>query len=306
MNYTLHQLQVFVKVSETRSITKAAEEMHLTQPAVSIQIKNLQDQFEIPLLEVVGRKIFITEFGKEIASAARRILDEVNNINSKAAAFRGHLVGKLKITVVSTGKYVIPSFLTGFMKDNIGIELALDVTNRARVIESLEKNEVDFALVSLLPDNLSVEEIKLMENKLYLVGSKNYNFKTGKDKDVLKEIPLILREQGSGTRSIMEKYIKQHNLTAVKKMELTSNEAVKQAILADLGYSIMPLIGIRNELLRGELKIIPVEGFPIRTQWRLIWLKSKNLSPVADAYRKYISKEKNRIIKERFEGLEGY
>lgn len=304
MNYTLHQLQVFLKVTQTQSITKAAEEMHLTQPAVSIQIKNLQDQFEIPIIEVVGRKIFITEFGQEIANAANRILEEIAAINSKAAAFRGELIGKLKITVVSTGKYVMPSFLSDFMKKHKGIELMLDVTNRAKVIESLEKNEVDFALVSLLPETLKIDDIELMENKLYLVGSKDHNLKIETDKNIFNEVPLIFREQGSGTRSVMEKFIKQHNFPAVKKMELTSNEAVKQAVISDLGYSIMPLIGIRNELRKGDLQIIPVKGFPIRSQWRLIWLKSKNLSPVADAYREFILKEKSRIIRTRFEDLE--
>lgn len=305
MNYTLHQLQVFLKVTQTRSITKAAEEMHLTQPAVSIQIKNLQDQFQLPIIEVVGRKVFITEFGMEIADAAERILEEINVLNSKAASYKGKLIGKLKITIVSTGKYVIPFFLSEFMKLHEDIELELDVTNRARVIESLEKNEVDLALVSVLPEHLKVKEIELMENKLYLVGSKINSRRLGENNtDIFSEFPLIFREQGSGTRNIMERYIKQHNLKVVKKMELTSNEAVKQAVIADLGYSIMPLIGIRNELKKGDLQIIPVKGFPIRSKWRLIWLSSKKPSPVAKAYIDFIRKEKDRIISEKFESYE--
>lgn len=302
MNYTLHQLQVFLKVAETQSITKAAQELHLTQPAVSIQIKNLQEQFEIPIVEIVGRQLFVTQFGKEIVEAAKTILDEINIMNSKAAAYRGHLIGQLKITVVSTGKYVIPFFLTDFMKQHKGIELLLDVTNRAKVINSLERNEVDFALVSVLPEQLQVEQVELMENKLYLVGSKNQKFNpSGIDKKIFEEVPLIYREEGSGTRSILEKFMRTHNFSAVKKMELTSNEAVKQAVIADLGFSIMPLIGISNELKRGDLKIIPFKGFPIRTQWTLIWLKRKRLSPVADAYRQFIQKEKAKIIKQKFD-----
>ncbi|MCM4159816.1 LysR family transcriptional regulator [Antarcticibacterium flavum] len=304
MNYTLHQLQVFHTVSRLGSITKAAEELHLSQPAISIQVRNLQEQFEIPLIENIGRKIFITEFGQEIAEAAGRILQEVNAINSKAAAYKGELIGTLRITSVSTGKYVIPTFLTNFIKQHQGIELVLDVTNRSRVRESLEKNEVDFALVSVMPENLQVDEIELMENKLYLVGSSREeqdlsNF----GKKILQNIPLIFRETGSGTRHIMEKYIKQKKIPVTKKMELTSNEAVKQAIIANLGYSIMPIIGIRNELKTGILKIIPVDGFPIQSRWKLVWLKGKNLSPVALSFVNYLSKNKEQIIRENFEEL---
>lgn len=301
MNYTLHQLQVFLKVTQTQSITKAAAELHLTQPAVSIQLKNLQDQFDIPLTEVIGRKLFVTDFGKEIAVAAEKILDEVNAINYKTLAYKGQLIGRLKISVVSTGKYVMPFFLTDFLRQHEGVELVLDVTNKAMVIDSLEKNEVDFSLVSVLPENLQVENIELMENKLFLVGNKEQKFKRQiHDNAILEEIPLIYREPGSGTRHVMEGFIKQNNLPVRKKMELTSNEAVKQAVIAGLGYSIMPLIGIKNELINGDLQIILVNGFPIKSVWRLIWLKNKNFSPVAKAFLNYVRKEKSRIIEEKF------
>ncbi|NJY62757.1 LysR family transcriptional regulator [Salinimicrobium sp. CDJ15-81-2] len=300
MNYTLHQLKVFLKVSQTLSITKAAGDLHLSQPAVSIQIKNLQDQFEVPLIEIIGRKIFITPFGKEIAGAAGRIIQEVESINSKAAAYKGELIGNLNITAVSTGKYVMPYFLSDFLKEHPGLDLVLDVTNRARVIESLEKNEVDFALVSLLPDNMQVEQIDLIDNKLFLVGSNQEFTSTKQNPDILTKVPLIFRESGSGTRKVMERFINQHNYKVTTRLELTSNEAVKQAVIAGLGYSIMPLIGIRNELNRGDLKIIPVEGFPIRSTWKLIWLKNKSLSPAAASYLKYLKKKKDKIILRHF------
>ena len=300
MNYTLHQLKIFLRVSQTLSITKAAEELHLSQPAVSIQIKNLQDQFEVPLMEVIGRKVFITPFGKEIAGAAGRIIKELEAINNKAAAFKGELIGSLNITAVSTGKYVMPYFLSDFLKEHPGLDLVLDVTNRARVIESLEKNEVDFALVSLLPDNLQVEQIDLIDNKLFLVGSNEEYTSEKQNPDILTKVPLIYRESGSGTRKVLERFIKQHNYEVTSRLELTSNEAVKQAVIAGLGYSIMPLIGIRNELNRGDLKIIPVEGFPIKSTWKLIWLKNKALSPAAASYLKYIKKKKSKIIQRHF------
>lgn len=307
MNYTLNQLQVFLNIVKTQSVTKASEALHLSQPAVSIQLKNFQDQFDVPLTEVVGRKIYITDFGLEIADAAEQILNLVYAINNKTQAFKGQLTGRLKISVVSTGKYVMPFYLTDFMNKNKGVNLIMDVTNKNKVIESLENNEVDFALVSILPTKLNIQKIDLLQNKLYLVGS---NFTSTKSplnsKIVFNELPLIFREKGSGTRQTMEKFIEKNKITALKKMELTSNEAVKQAVIANLGYSIMPLIGIKNELHNNALKIIPVKGLPIKTTWSLIWLKGKKHSPVASLFLEFVKKEKNKIVNDHFSWYEGY
>jgi len=293
MNYTLNQLQIFLKVVETLSVTKAAEELHLSQPAVSIQLKNFQDQFEIPLTEVVGRKIYITDFGKEIAKSAENILLQVHAMNNKTSSFKGQLTGKLKIAVVSTGKYVMPYFLNEFIKTNTGIQLNIDVTNKSMVIESLEKNEVDFALVSILPAGINIEKIDLLPNKLFLIGNTQTKLS-------IQDLPLIFREKGSGTRQAMEQFIQKNKLSIQKKMELSTNEAVKQAIIAGLGYSIMPIIGIKNEVINKQLFIIPTKGLPIKTTWSLIWLKGKKHSPVAEAYLKYLKQEKNQVAKTIF------
>lgn len=307
MNYTIHQLRIFLKITQTKSVTKAAEELHLTQPAVSIQLKNFQDQFDIPLTEIIGRKIFITDFGKEIAVAAENILNQVYEIDFKTLAHKGQLTGRLKISVVSTGKYVMPYFLSEFVKKHEGIELIMDVTNKAKVLESLEKNEVDFSLVSVLPEKLQIEKTELLQNKLYLVCNSEQIFKNKKyDNSIFKTVQLIYREQGSGTRQTMEKFIQGNNLPVRKKMELTSNEAVKQSVIAGLGCSIMPLIGIKNELQIGDLQIIPVKGFPIITDWNLIWLKGKKHSPVAASYLNYLYSEKQNIVKNNFEWYEKY
>ena len=307
MNYTLNQLQIFLKIVQAQSVTKAAEELHLTQPAVSIQLKNFQDQFDIPLTEVLGRRIYITDFGREIAFAVESILSEIDAINYKTLAYKGLLTGSLKISIVSTGKYVMPYFLTDFIKSHPGIELLMDVTNKNKVIESLENNEVDFSLVSILPNMLNVEQLDLLRNKLYLVGNTAQKFKkSGTAKEVFKDLPLIFREQGSGTRQTMEKFIESNQITVLKKMELTSNEAVKQAVLAGLGYSIMPLIGIKNELHNKELQIIPIKGMPIKTTWSLIWLKGKKHTPVAEALLSYMRQEKSNIVQAKFNWYEQY
>lgn len=305
MNYTLNQLKIFLKIVENKNITKAAEELHLTQPAVSIQLKNFQNQFDIPLTEVINKRIFITDFGYEIAKAAESILNEAQNIDYKAGAYKGLLVGKLKISVVSTAKYVVPFFLADFIKQNPQIDLILDVTNKAKVIESLEANEVDFSMVSKMPE-LPLNSIELLQNKLFLVGAKNEFDKTKNTTKILQNIPLIYREEGSATRRAMEQYLERNEIKANKKLVLTSNEAVKQAVISGLGYSIMPLIGIKNELLNQELAIIPLTNLPITTAWNLVWLKEKSLSPVAGAFIKYIEENKARIADEKFKWFESF
>ncbi|MFD2865545.1 LysR family transcriptional regulator [Mucilaginibacter antarcticus] len=307
MNYTLHQLQVFLKIVETKSITKAANELYLTQPAVSIQLKNFQDQFDIALTEVLGKQLYVTDFGKEIAGMAERIIQEVEAINYKTQTYKGILSGRLKLAIVSTGKYIMPYFLTGFIKHNPAVDLTMDVTNKAMVISSLENNEIDFALVSLLPDKLQVEQEILLENHLYLVGNKEEKFSSKPYKrSIFDSLPMIYREAGSGTRSVMENFLEKSKITVKKKMELTSNEAVKQAVIAGLGYSIMPLIGIHGELVNDSLQIIPVEGLPARSTWRLIWLKNKKLSPTAWAFLEYIRKNKIEILHDNFGWVEEF
>ena len=301
MNYTLHQLTIFLKVVETQSITKTAEALHLSQPAVSIQLKNFQQQFYIPLIEIINKKVFITEFGLEIAESAQTILNELNIIDQRLNKFKGLLAGTIKISSVSSGKYVIPYFLAEFLKQHESVELRLDVSNKTKVIESLERNETDFALVTVLPKHLQLNKIELMPNLLFLVGnSEGLKEKTQTYKLVLESLPLIYREEGSATRNAMERFIEKNKINVRKKIQLTSNEAVKQAVIAGIGYSIMPLIGIKNELKNKQLHIIPVKGLPLKSTWNLVWLKNKNLSPVAKAFVKKIESEKGKVIDKHF------
>ena len=290
MNYTINQLLVFHKVVETKSITKAAEELYMTQPAVSIQLKNFQDQFDIPLTELRGRRIQITDFGFEIANNTEKALDQLHDLQFKTKEYQGKLAGKLKIASASTGKYVIPYFLSDFLAQFPGIDLALDVTNKTRVVESLKNKEIEFAVVSVLPDHIEVEEEVLIDNKLYFVSNL-------KENDLKR--PLIYREPGSASRTEMENYF---NKDAKKRnrLELTSNEAVKQAVKAGIGNSILPLIGIKEEIQRGDLHIIELKDLPITTKWRLIWLKNKQLSPVAEAYLEHLREHKAQVLATHF------
>lgn len=302
MNYTLSQLLIYQKVVETKSITRAAEELNLTQPAVSIQIKNFQAQFEIPLIEIIGKRIYVTEFGYKIAASAEEIIKQIQQINYESKAFKGLLTGTLKISVVSTAKYVLPYFLAGFIKDHPEVELKIQVSNREQVLKSQLDNEVDFSMVSLHFEQFSYDHILLFKNELYLVGNpetaqkfpsltKGYRF---------DELPLIFREEGSGTRRVMEKFLSDQQIKVKKKLELMSNEAVKQAVIAGLGYSIMPLIGIKNEIELGKLCLIPQKTLPISTDWMFIWNKEKKHSPVGLAFLHYLKEHSQSIIQKHF------
>ncbi len=290
MNYSIHQLQLFLKLTETLSITRTSEALFMTQPAVSIQLKNFQNQFNLPIYEVIGKKVFITDFGWEIAEYAKRILIEIEELQFRTKEYAGNVIGKLKIASASTGKYVIPFFLADFLKENKGVDLVLDVNNRSQVLTNLKNNLFDFAIVSVLPENLEVEEVELVENKLFFFGNDASNAGG----------TLIFREAGSATRVEMERFFNQSGNKLRKQFELTSNEAVKQAVLSGLGNSILPLIGLKNELINNQIKIIPTPGLPITTKWRLIWLKNKKLTPTMKAYIDFIQTNKNKILDDHF------
>ena len=299
MNYTLHQLRIYLKVTETLSITKTAEKLNLTQPAISIQLKNFQDQFDYPLIEIINKKIQVTGLGKEIAIAAESIITEIDNINYKSQNYKNKLAGHLKLAIVSTGKYIMPYFLSEYLKQNSGVDLTMDVTNYSKVLSSLLQYEIDFALISHDPENNKFEKFDLISNDLFLVGNNTITNPTIGNKSIT-DSPFLFREEGSRTRLVMENFIAKNKIKIKKKIELTSNEAVKQAVIAGLGLSIMPLIGIRNEIEKGTLKTIPIKGLPIQTTWRLIWLKGKKLSPIAESYLNYLVKEKDSIIQNHF------
>ncbi|MFK7899381.1 MAG: LysR family transcriptional regulator [Cyclobacteriaceae bacterium] len=299
MNYTLHQLKIFLTVSDHQSITKAAEALYLTQPTVSIQLKKLQDQFELPLTEVIGRRLFITDFGKEIAKRSKRILEEAEGIHYTMDQYKGLLTGKIKLSIVSTAKYVIPYLLKPFMDLYPGIDISIDVSNKDKVVDSLMKNETDFAMVSVLPDGIKINTLALMENRLYLVGNKDQSISI-KEPKKLENVTLVFREEGSATRKAMERYLEEYGVVVKKHMELVSNEAIKQAVMAGIGFSIVPLIGLKTELSSENIEIYPLEGLPIITNWNLVFLQDKNLTPAHIALIKYIEENKDEIINDYF------
>jgi DNA-binding transcriptional LysR family regulator len=296
MNYTLHQLKIFLTVTRLKSITRASEEMYLTQPAVSIQLKKFQDQFEIPLTEIIGRQLYVTDFGEEVIGISEKILEEAEVLKSITSKYKGLLTGRINISIVSTAKYVMPFFLKGFMSKYPEIEININVTNKSKVVESLKNNETDFSLISILPEEIALEKIELMDNYLFLIGPETGDA----EKFEFNKSLFIYREEGSATKKVMMDYLQHIDFSFSKKLELVSNEAIKQSILAGLGYSIMPVIGLKNELLNKSVKIIKVPGLPIITKWNLVYNKGKKLSPASHAFLDYINANKTEIIEEFF------
>lgn len=297
MHYTLHQLQVFLKVAELGSVSKAAEALHLTQPAVSMQLRKLQEQFALPLTEIVGRQLYLTEFGQEIANAARPILEQVYAINYKTLAYQGQLTGQLRIMSVSTGKYIMPYLLSDFLYRNPGIELQYQVTNKQQVLEALEQNTIDLALVSLVPSHLALEKLDLVPNELRLVASPLLleRAQTNDWQQLLERQPLLFRESGSGTRQLMEAWLQGRGWSQPHRFELGSNEAIKQAVLAGLGCSVMPLLGIKGELQRGEMVVVEAPGLPLFSQWSLVYARGKRLLPASVAFLDFLQREGDAI-----------
>ncbi|MEO1435886.1 MAG: LysR substrate-binding domain-containing protein, partial [Bacteroidota bacterium] len=238
---------------------------------------------------------------KEVYNLATAILEKVDALEIATDRFKGILTGNIQIASASTGKYVIPYFLSGFVQQHPGINLSIDVTNKTLVVKALQENSIDFAMVSVIPPNLALVGIPLMENELVLVGSTSYpDLPQRMRLDHLHKHNLIFREDGSATRDAMINFLKKNSIQVKRSMQLTSNEAVKQAVRAGLGLSIMPRIGIRSELQLEKMTIVPIKGLPIVTQWNLVYGKGKQLSPAGQALIEYIEEHKNRIIKEQF------
>lgn len=306
MNYTLHQIEIFVKIAELGSFSKAAKSLYLTQPAVSIQFKKFQEQFDSQLIELINKKVSITPLGQEILPIAKEIMRNQEKIKDTLAKSKGLVSGKIKISSVSTGKYLIPFFLKSFLDKHSGIDLEIDVTNRKQVISDLVKNNLDFALVSLLPNEIEVESIKLMENQLNLIGCADAQYNENHNIEAIcSHFPLIYREEGSATKIAMKNYFSPFNIKT-KTMELVSNEAVKQSVIAGIGCSIMPIIGLKHNLESGELRIIPRKNLPVYTSWHIIWLKKKKLSFAANAYIEFLKNNKDFIIEQNFSWRKKY
>ncbi|AMQ57986.1 LysR family transcriptional regulator [Algoriphagus sanaruensis] len=306
MNISFQQLKALQAVAKYQSITKAAEAMDMTQPAVSIQLKNLQEQFNVPLTEIIGKKIHITEFGQELVSTADRIFEELNQIENRMLELKGLLGGKIRISAVSTGKYIIPYLMADFTKIHPHVDISLEVSNRFTVLAHLQENSTDLALVSLWPDDLDLESVTLASNKWYLVCApeKATEYQAYIESGNWAKIPFVLREKGSGTRTMMETFFQDRDIIINSKMELATNEAVKQAVMAGLGASVISNFSMTQELKDKRIAILTYPNLPLVADWKLIWLKQKNHNPAVKAFIRWVNENRDTILHEHFPGLD--
>jgi DNA-binding transcriptional LysR family regulator len=290
MRFSLRQLHIFESVARHLSYTRAAEELHLTQPAVFAQVKQLEESVGLPLLERAGKQLFLTAAGDEVLSTSRETVAAVDRLEMRLADMQGLKRGKLRLAIVTTAKYLIPRLLGEFCTRHPGIEAALIVNNRENLLARLAENADDLVVLGAPPEHLDVIATPIADNPLVVVARHDHPL-TGKKRIPLQRIAeerFLLREPGSGTRLAIERHFSQHGLAPRVRMELGSNEAIKQAIAGGLGISVLSSHTLALEGSHGPLQILDVAGFPLMRQWFVAYPRGKHLSAVASAFLDYV------------------
>lgn len=286
---TLHQLKVFEAAARHNSFTRAAEELFLSQPTVSMQIKQLSKSVGLPLFEQVGKRLYLTAAGEELFITSRVIFETIAQFEIKIADFKGLKEGKLRIATITTAKYFIPRLLGPFCNLYPGIEISLQVTNHEQILERMADNLDDLYVMSQVPENLDVTCQPFLENPLVVVASATHPLAGEKNISIqrLAKEPFIMREPGSGTRKAVQKLFTEQKVAVNVKLELGSNEAIKQAIIGGLGISILSHHTLTAESF-ADLTVLDVENFPIARQWFIVYPANKQLSIVARTYVDYL------------------
>jgi DNA-binding transcriptional LysR family regulator len=295
---TLHQLKIFHALSQHMSITRTAEALHLTPPAVSIQVKQLAESAGEPLIDQVGKQIFLTDAGKAVAEASKDILERIDSLQDELAGIQSLEQGSISVSIITTAKYFVPRLLGTFASQYPDIEVALFVGNRQSVLDRLSENKDDFYVLGRPPDNLKVEAIPFAPNPLVAIAPPDHPLAKTKNisAERISEEPFIIRESGSGVRMSTLQYFRERNLSINIRMELGSNEAVKQIVMGNLGISFLAESTLTKELELGELIKLDVEGLPIERHWFMVHQSKKLLSPLANAFKEYLMKKDNYAI----------
>ncbi|AFZ45591.1 transcriptional regulator, LysR family [Halothece sp. PCC 7418] len=289
-NATLHQLRVFVVAAKHLSFTKAAEELFLTQPTVSMQMKQLTKAVGLPLFEQIGKRLYLTQAGEILYESCQRIFSELGEFESAIANMKGLKQGQLNLSAVSTTKYFLPRIIGPFCQKYPGVELSLRFTNHERILQYLTDNQDDFYILSQLPSTVDVTAHRILENPLVAIAPANHPL--AKESKIpferLAEEPFIMREPGSGTRQALEELFHKHDLELKVRLELGSNEAIKQAILGGLGISVLSQHTLTLEKDTGLFAILDVEHLPIQRNWYAIYPAGKQPSVVARTFLDYL------------------
>ncbi len=296
MHVTFRQLKVFESVARLLNFTRASEELHLTQPTVSMQIKELTSAVGLPLFEQIGRKNFLTDAGRELLVTAREIADTWDRFEMAANNLQGLRRGKLRIAIVTTAKYFVPRLLGEFSRQYPDIEVALEVVNRDQVIERLSANLDDIYVMGVPPGDMKLTTEPFLENPLVVIAPVGHHLaQKGKNKTrrritlaQLARERFVQREKGSGTRLAAENFFQQHGITLDIKLDLGTNEAIIQGVAGGLGLAVLSQHALGAHVRDGEIAVLDVQGFPIRRAWYIVEPEGKKLSVVANAFRAHL------------------
>ena len=298
MNITFRQLKIFEAVARQLSFTRAAADLHLTQPAVSMQIKQLEQEAGVPLLEQVGKRIHLTEAGEEMHRYARSISTLLTEIEQVFAEMKGLKRGRLNIAVASTANYFVPRLWATFRMRHPDVTVSLDVTNRTGLIRALDENQTDLVIMGQPPEDMDLVSESFMPNPLVVIAPPTHPLAGAKHVPVqrLQGETFLAREPGSGTRSLMERVFAEKQLTLSTSIEMSSTEAIKQGVEAGLGLALLSVHTLEMELALKRLVVLNVEGFPVLRDWYIVHRAGKRLSTVAQAFRDFMLQETATIV----------
>lgn len=297
-NYTLKQLQTFIEVAREKSVSRAAERLFVTQPAVSMQIRQLEEAFGLSLIEPVGRNIQLTHAGQEFLIHAIAALGKLKDLEASMAEHVGAKKGRIELGIVSTAKYFVPMLLVRFAKLMPGIDVVLHIDNRDNILGMLQRNELDLVIMGRAPANIDCEATPFASNPLGIVAPPDHPLVRRKRMafDMVKDHPFVVREQGSGTRAAMERLFQQYEIPVKVAMEMPSNETIKQAVMAGMGLAFLSMRTVRHELAAGHLALLDISGMPIVGKWYVTHLSQKKLSPAAQAFKKFLIEQAEPLI----------
>jgi DNA-binding transcriptional LysR family regulator len=300
LHLTLRQLKVFESVARHLNYTRAAEELFLTQPAVSMQVKQLEEHLGVALFEQLGKRIHLTEAGQEVLAYARTVTQQLDELESVLNRIKGLSGGKLRISVATTANYFIPTLLGTFSRRYPEVTVSLDVTNREALLQQLSENTVDLVIMGQPPSGLDVEAEAFMENPLIIVAPPGHPLAHQKKIPLkrLQEEVFLVREPGSGTRSAMERFFAEREIHLKTGMEVGSNEAIKQSVQAGLGLGLLSRATIEQELELKRLVVLDVAEFPIMRHWYLVHRRGKRLSAVAEVFKDFMLKEARVLLRD--------
>ncbi|MCO8165630.1 LysR family transcriptional regulator [Pseudomonas sp. 21LCFQ010] len=306
MRMTLRQLRIFNEVCDLRSYSRAAEEMSLTQPAVSLQIRQLEELVGQPLFEYVGKKLYLTEAADALRQASRDIFGRLESLDMQLSDMQGSLQGQLKLAIESSCKYFVPHLFAAFKRQYPEVSLALAVVNRAQVIRRLSDNRDDLVIMSMVPQDMDLEFLPFLNNPIVAVAPAGHPLCEQAQLSLkdLEPWPLLIRESGSGTRKACEEYFKEKRVHFTQTLEVSSSEAQRECVVAGLGLAMLTRHALSAELASGTLKELPVAELPLYRSWCVVQARDKRLSPVAHAFLGFIRTERAQIsrLAERFDG----